>query len=357
MSLFVAGDIGGTSSRFQLWSTTSEAKLAEKKYSSPKFKDLTAIVRTFLEESETKVASNGAWPVCCVLGIAGPVKNNSSKLTNVTHWPELNGDEMSKDLKMNVTLINDFVAVGYGVLDLDVKNPKHVMLLNEKAQPKAEAKAPIVCIGAGTGLGEAFLIWNGEEYVANGTEGGHTEFAPQTDQEWRLLQYVKERLRLQHVSAERMISGLGIPYIYEFMCREYPYMINPAIQKELAGLHAEKNAQGSVITRESVNGDPLAVRTVELFIDLYGAETGNFALKTLPYGGIFIAGGIAPTVFKLMKDNDRFYKSYKDKGRMEGLLSHIPIYVIRPENEIGLLGSKWKAKTIAKKLSGTQSKL
>jgi len=358
MSLFVAGDIGGTSSRFQLWSTSNDTKpLAANKYDSPKFKDLTAIVRTFLEESETKTAMSGVWPVSCVLGIAGPVKNNSSRLTNVGHWPELVGDEMSKELKMNVTLINDFVAVGYGVLDLNLQDIKHVELLNGKAKPKAEPHAPIACIGAGTGLGEAWLMWNGEEYVVNGTEGGHTEFPAQTDQEWRLLQYVKERLRLQHVSAERMISGLGIPYIYEFMCHEYPYMINPAIQKELASLHSKKNAQGSVITREAVNGDPLAVRTVELFIDLYGAEAGNLALKTLPYGGIFIAGGIAPTVFKLMQDNDRFYKSFKDKGRMEGLLSHIPIYVIRHEN-IGLLGAKWKAKNIAKKLSGaSQSKL
>jgi glucokinase len=354
-TLYVAGDIGGTNSRFQLWSLSSEVCLSEKKYPSTKFKDLSAIVLAFLEEF--KDIRKGQWPVSCVLGIAGPVKNNQGTVTNVAHWPVLKGDEMSKELKMEVTLINDFVAVGYGVLDLDVNDIKHVELLNDKVGPKQDAKEVIACIGAGTGLGEAFLVWTGEEYTAVGTEGGHTEFAPQTELEWRLLQYVKQRLRLSHVSVERMVSGLGIPFIYEFLCKEYPYMISSEIQRKLGLLRNEPNAHGQVIVAEAVHtGDPLAVRAIELFIDLYGAEVGNFALKTLPYGGIFVAGGIAPTAFRLMKEGDRFYKAFKDKGRMEKILAHIPIYVIRHEN-IGLLGAKVKAKMVTKKLSGSKSKL
>jgi len=352
-TLYVAGDIGGTNSRFQLWSLSSEVCLSEKKYQSNKFKDLSAIVLAFLEE--IKDTRKGAWPVSCVLGIAGPVKNNTGALTNVAHWPVLKGSEMSKELKMDVTLINDFVAVGYGVLDLDVSDIKHVELLNDKVGAKQDPNAVIGCIGAGTGLGEAFLVWTGEEYTAVGTEGGHTEFAPQTELEWRLLQYVKQRLRLSHVSVERLVSGLGIPFIYEFLCKEYPYMISSEIQRKLGLLRHEPNAHGQVIVAEAMTGDPLAVRAVELFIDLYGAEVGNFALKTLPYGGIFVAGGIAPTTFRLMREGDRFYKAFKDKGRMEKILAQIPIYVIRHEN-IGLLGAKVKAKMVTKKLPG-QSKL
>lgn len=256
---------------------------------------------------------------------------------------------------MSVTLINDFVAVGYGVLDLDVKDIKHVELLNGSASPVGEEKELIACIGAGTGLGEAFLVWNGEEYQANGTEGGHAEFAPQSDIEWRLLKYVKERLRLQHVSVERLVSGLGIPFIYEFFCREYPYMISPEIQRKLSLLRNEKNQHGQVINQAALAGDPLSTKAIELFIELYGAEAGNLALKTLPYGGIFIAGGIAPEAFPLMKEGDRFYKAFKDKGRMEKLLAKIPIYVIRHQN-IGLLGAKVKGKMVTKKLA-TPSKL
>jgi len=284
------------------------------------------------------------------------VQHNIGSVTNVGHWPVLNGNDMSKDLKMNVTLINDFVAVGYGVLDLDVKDIKHVELLNGGAQPVAEKEAVIGCIGAGTGLGEAFLTWDGEEYVANGTEGGHTDFAPQSDLEWRLVRYVKERLRLHHVSVERLVSGLGIPYIYEFFCREYPYMISPEIQRKLSLLRHEKNQHGMVINHAALAGDPLSTKAIELFIELYGAEVGNFALKTLPYGGIFVAGGIAPEAFPLMKEGDRFYKAFKDKGRMEKILAKIPIYVIRHQN-IGLLGAKVKGRMVTKKLASPPSKL
>jgi len=340
MTLFVAGDIGGTNSRFQLWDSAGDVLLAEKKYPSNKFKNLSAIVLTFLEDPEVKSARKDAWPAICVLGIAGP-----------HHWPVLDGEEMSKELKMHVTLINDFVAVGYGVTGLDVNNIKHCELLNDKVGAKREEKENVACIGAGTGLGEGFLMWGGEEYIANGTEGGHTEFAPQTEIEWRLMCYVKERLRLQHVSSERLISGLGIPYIYEFLCREYPYLISSELKRKLELLHHDKNAHGYAIMDEAVHGDPLAKRAIELFVEIYGAEVGNFALKCLPYGGIFIAGGIAPSAFKMMKENDRFYKAFKDKGRMAGILAKIPIYIIRNEN-VGLLGSKVKAQMNLKRLRG-----
>jgi len=239
---------------------------------------------------------------------------------------------------------------------LDVKNIKHVELLNDKVGAQREEKGIIACVGAGTGLGEAFLMWGGDEYIANGTEGGHTEFAPQTELEWRLTRYVKERLRLQHVSSERLISGLGIPHIYEFLCRESPYLISAELKRKLGLIHHDKNAHGYAIMEEAVNGDALAKRAIELFVEIYGAEVGNMALKCLPYGGIFIAGGIAPSAFQMMKEHDRFYRAFKDKGRMEGILAKIPIYIIRHENA-GLLGSKVKAQMNLKKLNASKSKL
>jgi len=117
-----------------------------------------------------------------------------------------------------------------------------------------------------------------------------------------------------------------------------------------------KNAHGYTIMDEAVHGDPLAKRAIELFVEIYAAEVGNLALKCLPYGGIFIAGGIAPSAFTMMKENDRFYKAFIHKGRMEGLLAKIPIYIIRHEN-VGLLGSKVKAQMNLKKLYAPKSKL
>jgi len=352
MTLYVAGDIGGTNSRFQLWDFKHDDLLAaEKVYRTNKFPSLTAAVQEFLEEF--KENRHGAWPLVCVIGIAGPVKNNVGSLTNVVHWPVIDGNQMSKDLKTEVVLINDFVAVGYGVLAFNLNDESLITHLNKGT--KKEEKGVIACIGAGTGLGEAFLWWNGEEYVANGTEGGHTTFSPQTELEWRLHNYVKQRLRIHHVSVERLVSGLGIPFIYEFLCKEYPHLISPEVQRKL-GVSKDKNSHGQVIVEGAHAGDILAVRAVELFLDLYGAEVGNFALKTLPYGGIFIAGGIAPKVLKLLQEEDRFLNAFKAKGRMEKVLAPIPIYVVQHER-IGLLGAKVKAKMVLKKTGSGRSKL
>jgi len=273
-------------------------------------------------------------------------------LTNVS-WDVIDGNQMSKDLNLEVVLINDFVAVGYGVLGLNVDDERQVLVLNKGT--KKEEKGVIACIGAGTGLGEAFLYWAGDEYVAHGTEGGHTSFSPQTKLEWQLATYIKQRLRLNHISVERLVSGLGIPFIYEFLCKEYPYLISSEVQRKL-GLAADKSDHGKVIIEGANSGDLLATRAVELFLDLYGAEVGNFALKTLPYGGVYIAGGIAKRVLPLLKEEDRFLKAFKAKGRMEKVLTPIPIYLIL-EKDIGLLGAKVKAKLELKKQSGVRSKL
>jgi len=345
--LILAGDIGGTNSRFKLYDFGASKDIIEKKYFSQKYTGVEPIIRQFLEE--VKEHLNGQWPCVCVIAVAGPVVNNvAAQVTNVKHWEPIDGPKLSKNLKIDiVNVINDFVAVGYGVLGLNHKDEKEILVLNEG---KPLSQRPKAVLGAGTGLGEAYLTWNGGAYETHGTEGGHTSFAAQSDLEWRLLKHLKETLRLHHVSAERMVSGLGIPIIYEFLAKEQPHLLSQAVQSKLSA-ELNKNLHGQLIMQSAHSGDILARRAVELFIDLYGAEAGNLALKTFPFGGLYVAGGIAKDNAALLKRDSRFMNAFIAKGRMEKVLVDIPVYVVLHDN-VGMLGAVVRGKLLAQEKSG-----
>jgi len=329
--LYIAGDIGGSNSRLQLHDHKENRLLAEKIYPSPAYK----------EERKNQ------WPVVCCFAVAGPVRENKCRLTNV-RWTELNGEQMRDALGVKeVVLINDFVAVGYALLSLNLKQGADVLVLNNK---QSQEKGNIACLGAGTGLGETFLTWSAksETYDCHPTEGGHSSFSPQSDLEFRLMQYLKQRLRLHHVSVERLVSGPGIPLIYEFLCCEYPHLVSKETQRRLGSLSRERFSE--LIVNEAKMGEPLCRRTVELFVDLYGAEAGNLAVKTLPFGGFYIAGGIAPKILNFMTEEDRFWNAFKAKGRMEKVLQDIPVYVVL-NKQIGEIGAQIKARMIIEQIN------
>ena len=207
MTLILAGDIGGTKTILQLVEVSPEYELqpiAEEKYRSGDFPDLAPMVREFFAKTNTEI------PHKACFGIAGPVVNNTAKLTNIA-W-SLDSDRLQSELGIaQVSLINDFAAVGYGILGLA---PTDLCTL----QPgKANPEAPIAIIGAGTGLGQGFLIKQEEHYQVFASEGGHADFAPRTELEFQLLKYLLDKHDIQRVSVERVVSGLGLVAIYQFM--------------------------------------------------------------------------------------------------------------------------------------------
>ena len=195
----------------------------------------------------------------------------------------------------------------------------------------------IAVIAAGTGLGEAFLYWDGRNHHPLASEGGHTDFAPRTDQEIALLQYLRKHFN-GHVSYERILSGPGFENIYEFLRDTRSAPESQAVAAELAAarnIHADASP---IITQHGLQGtDPLSVATLDLFCEIYGAAAGNLALLSVSIGGVFIGGGIAPKILPALK-KPGFMRAFSDKGRFNDLVRSIPVYVALNPNT-GLQGA------------------
>ncbi|MBD2436191.1 glucokinase [Nostoc sp. FACHB-110] len=335
MTLLLAGDIGGTKTILRLVETSEESpalqNIYEESYRSSDFPDLVPIVQQFL------LKANVATPQKACFAIAGPVVNNTAKLTNLAWY--LDSERLAQELGIaSISLINDFTAVGYGIFGL----AKDDIFTLQSGKQKPEA--PIAVIGAGTGLGQGFLIKQGNHYQVFPSEGGHTDFAPRNELEFQLMKYLLDKHDIQRVSVERVVSGLGIVSIYQFLRDRKQSIELPEIAQivrtweQEAGKQEKSVDPGAAIGKAAVQkSDRLCEQTLELFVDAYGAEAGNLALKLLPYGGLYIAGGIAPKILPLIQ-NGNFLLNFSQKGRMRSILEEIPVYIIL-NSQVGLIGA------------------
>ncbi len=339
MALILAGDIGGTKTLLRLADTADPANLEnenlptnlfEASYRSNDFEHLTLIVQKFLAGAQDRLGYFPQLQTAC-FGIAGPVVNNTSELTNLG-W-SLQGDRLAIALEIaQVTLINDFAAVGYGIGGLESKD-LHTL---QTGQPQPQA--PIAIIGAGTGLGEGWLTWSGSSYKVQNSEGGHASFAPCDRFELELLQYLL--CRHEHVSVERVVSGQGIVAIYQFL-RDRQFAVDTIGLAQIVSDWEQGIGSvdpGAAISQAGLEQrDRLAIQTMLMFVKAYGSEAANLALKLLPYGGLYIAGGIAAKILPLLQQGE-FIAAFQQKGRMQSLLAHIPLHIILNPN-VGLIGS------------------
>jgi glucokinase len=334
MALLLAGDIGGTKTILRLAEVSEESYLRtiyEEKYRSGDFPDLVPMVKHFLEKAGTSA------PEKACFAIAGPVVNNTAKLTNLVWF--LEAERLQQQLGiLRIILINDFTAVGYGILGLT----KDDVLTLQAGKPNPEA--PIAIIGAGTGLGQGFLIKYGNVYQVFPSEGGHSDFAPRTELEFQLLKYLLDKHDIQRVSVERVVSGLGVVSIYQFLRDRQITAESPEIAQIIRTWEQEAGKQEKSVDPGAVIGtaalqktDKLSEQTMQLFIEAYGAEAGNLALKLLPYGGLYLAGGIAPKILPLIQQSN-FLLNFSQKGRMRPLLEDIPVHVIL-NSQVGLIGA------------------
>jgi glucokinase len=338
MTLLLAGDIGGTKTILRLVETSDSASLHtiyQESYHSADFPDLVPIVQQFLVKANTPI------PEKACFAIAGPIVKNTAKLTNLVWF--LDTERLQQELGIpQISLINDFVAIGYGILGLQ-KQDLYTLQVG-KSQPEA----PIGIIGAGTGLGQGFLIKQGNQYQVFSSEGGHADFAPRNEIEFQLLRYLLDKHDIQRISVERVVSGMGIVAIYQFLRDRKFATESPDIAQivrtweQEAGQEEKSVDPGAAIGKAALQGsDRLCNQTLQLCIDAYGAEAGNLALKLLPYGGLYIAGGIAPKILPLIQ-NSGFLLNFTQKGRMRPLLEEIPVYIIL-NSEVGLIGAALRA--------------
>lgn len=350
MATFLAGDIGGTKTILSLFdvptqdnqpfvalgTTPKPIPLLKKTFSSRSYTDLSPMVQEFLAIAQQH-QGQAIVPEAACFGIAGPVVDNASELTNLGWF--LRADTLRDDLNIPyVSLLNDFAATGYGVLGLAAED----IYTLQDGEPLPNA--PIAIIGAGTGLGQGFLIPHVGGYRSYPSEGGHSDFAPRSELEFQLQHYLLERHNIDRVSVERVVSGMGVAAIYQFLRGRMPERESEEMgqlyhQWEQQIGHEPKTIDLSAeVSQAAIAGtDVLCQEAMNLFIDAYGAEAGNLALKLLPYGGLYIAGGIAAKNLPLIKSG-RFMRAFAQKGRVSALLKQVPVHVVL-NADVGLIGA------------------
>jgi len=337
--MILAGDIGGTKVHLALY-TFADGRLApvrDTKFPAHEFATLDAVVDKFLTGDPANDGKRGEIVAAC-FGCPGPVRNGRLKLTNLP-WT-LDARDLQRSLSIeHIFLINDLEANGFGIPEL---RPESIFSLHAG---DAAAIGHRGLIAAGTGLGEALLIWDGKAHRPIPSEGGHCDFAARTDREIALLQYLRGTLE-GRVSWERVVSGIGIKNVYAFL-RDVEKIEEPDWLRERM---AEEDPN-AVIGRCAEDGSSsLCFETMKTFAAAYGAEAGNIALKVLAMGGMYLGGGIAPKMLKTL-GNGGFMQAFLDKGRMSPLLESVPVRVILDET-CALLGAAAYAEARAAEVSG-----
>jgi len=308
--MLIAGDIGATNTRIAFYSADGGARqpIVERDFNSGDYAELEEVIRAFL-------TAEGLTVTAACFDVAGPVIGGRVRLTNLP-WV-IDETRLAHELGIqSVTLLNDLKAIAYAVPWLREQE------LYPVCPGRPTPQGPIAVVAPGTGLGEAFLIWDGTRYIACASEGGHADFAPSDPLEGDLWRYLQRRYG--HVSCERVCSGSGIPNIYDGL-RELGYAPeSPAFAVRLGTGHDRT----PLILQAGIEGtDPLCVKTLEVFTTALGAESGNLAVRILATGGVYLAGGIPPRIIPQLSDG-RFARAFVSKGRLSDVLSAMPIKVV-----------------------------
>jgi len=324
--MLLAGDIGGTKTRLAIFSSRDELRepVLDMTFPSAQYASLEDLVRAFLAGANVDRTIDRA-----SFGVAGPVLNHQARITNLP-WT-MDEQQLEKSLNIpSVHLLNDLDAMAHAVPFLDASE---LHTLNA-GQPKSGET--LALIAPGTGLGEAFLTWDGDHYQAHPSEGGHVEFGPTNNVEIELLLFLLKRY--PHVSYEHLCSGIGLPNIYEYLRDRSPGKEPAEFSKQLA---AASNPTPLIVDGAIMQGDdcPLCGDALNLFVSILGAEAGNLALKVMATGGVYIGGGIPPRILPQLASGS-FMRAFRSKGRISAILTDIPVHVIT-NTSLALLGAAY----------------
>jgi glucokinase len=319
--MILAGDIGATKTNLALFEEAAGGRLSKKEegtFHSRDYAGLEAVIAEFLNGRDVAIEA-------AAFGVAGPVINGVSHTTQLP-WIISRASLQEVLRAENVWVINDLEATAYGVPSL---REEQLVTLHEGQR---EEGGNIAVIAAGTGLGEAALIWDGARYHAMPSEGGHVDFAPRNDLEIELLRHL---LTKKHrISYERILSGPGIVNVYNFFKERAPKEEPDWLRQEI---EESDDAARTISQAALANRAEICVKTLDLFVTIYGAQAGNLALTVKATGGVFVGGGIAPKIIEKMTDG-KFVEAYKDKGRLSPLVEAAPVHVIM-EPKTALLGA------------------
>ena len=321
--MIIAGDVGGTKCNIALFSEKN-GKLdvvLRQRFASKDFAKFDLIIKEFTRQAEPHL--NGGKIRAAGFGVAGPVINNRIHATNLP-WI-IDSATLSSELGVEtIALMNDLGATGHSLEHLA---PEDFVVLNAGKPVQGASRA---LLAAGTGLGQSILFWDGTRYRVVPSEGGHSDFAPRTDEQIELLKFMRKRY--PQVSWELILSGRGFRTIHEFLS---PSVRHPIFDDEDAD-------PAPFITKTALAKEcPICVKTLDLWTSIYGSEAGNLALKVLALGGVYVAGGIAVKILPKIKDGT-FFEAFRDKWHFTEMLSDVPVSIVLNESA-PLIGAAYEA--------------
>lgn len=308
--MLIVGDIGGTKTALAIFDPEVGVRqpVEKKIFPSSKYNSLEDIVKEFVKEIDEKITQ-------ACFGVAGPVLGDKARVTNLS-WV-IRKDSLSQALGgVPVWLLNDLGSIANGIpyleaSDLEIIHPGD-----------ASEHGAIAVIAPGTGLGEAFLAWDGTRYQAYPSEGGHVDFAPSGPTQLELLNYMAPRFG--HVSYERVCSGTGLPHLYDFLKHSGKYDEPDWLREKVE----QADDPNPVIVKAALEEKAeIAEETLALFVSILGSEAGNLTLKILATGGVYLGGGIPPRILSQLKKPE-FMEMFKAKGRFSEILEKVPVHVI-----------------------------
>lgn len=310
----LVGDIGATKTILGIYSADSRPQnpITSATYPSDRYPDLDTLLNEFIKENRVKITRAS-------FGVAGPVIDRRAKITNLPWTVDV--ERLKETLNVeNVDLFNDICAIAYSIACLEDKD---LTTLNKGVPVN---RTPIAVIAPGTGLGEAFLTWDGDRdrYRPHASEGGHVDFAPKTQREIELMQYLYRSHK--HVSYEDVCCGKGIPNIYNFLKDCGDFRESVWLSDELKGA----NDPTPIIVGAALSTErecKICEEALSIFISVLAREAGNLVLKVAATGGLYIGGGIPPRIISRLKE-ERFMEAFLDKGAFAELLSAVPVKVI-----------------------------
>jgi glucokinase len=322
MTVVLAGDVGGTKANLGIFTNEKgpHAPIVGDTLRSTDYPSLADLIKDFLVKVDTKVDRAS-------FGVAGPVVSGKAYMTNL-QW-EIEEAKLAAELKLsNVTLLNDLQAIAHAVPYLE---PDDLHTLNEG---KPIPQGAIAVIAPGTGLGEAFLTWDGRRYRAHPSEGGHADFAPTGPLEIEMLSRLQREFG--HVSCERVCSGRGLPNVYAFL-KDTGKGEEPSWLTERLGSVDDPTPVIVEVALDRTKECQLCELTLQTFVSILGAEAGNLAMKVLATGGVYLGGGIAPRILPAL-DGTLFMDAFRSKGRLSDLLADVPVHVIL-NPKVALIGA------------------
>lgn len=327
VSHVIAGDIGGTKTRLAVIEVSGTRVRIEREaeYPSRQFGSFEDLLANFMGGAQA--------PACSAFGIAGPVQGRAVQTTNLP-W-RIDADALRQRFGFkSCHLLNDLEATACGLPALGDDD----LLTLQTGVPDASGNAAV--IAAGTGLGEAGLYWDGRSHHPFATEGGHATYSPSNEMDIAFLRHLQQQYR--HVSWERVVSGMGLRSLHEFLSLYRQATVPNWLAEEMRSDDA-----AAAIARAALSGrDDICLETLNWFVRLYGEEAGNLALKAMSRGGLYVGGGIAPKILPLLREG-AFLDAFLDKGRMRPLLEAMPVKVIL-NDRAALFGAALRAAQLAR---------